>query len=76
MGAWEEKVKAAAEKAATELLERFAAYPAELRNAPRRQSPVGSTHFVRAEDVMKQLQWQMRRDDVRRIFAGVLGVDA
>jgi hypothetical protein len=54
---------------------RFAAFLPELRNAPRRRTALGSTEYVRGEDVMKQLQWQMRRDEVRRIFARALGVD-
>jgi hypothetical protein len=72
---WEQEVKAAAEKAAKELYERFAPYPAELTDAPRRRTAVGSTQYVRREDLLKQLQWQMRRDDVRKFFARALGVD-
>lgn len=72
---WEREVKQAATRAADELLARFAPYPPELRDAPRRRTAVGSTEFERREDLSKQLQWQMRRDDVRAILRRAFGCD-
>jgi hypothetical protein len=61
----EQEIKGAAKKAADELLDRFAPYPAELKG-----KPVSS--MAEAERLKHRL-WQIQRDDVRRILARALG---
>ena len=62
---WEKESEAAAKKAAAELLARFAPYPTELNGKAFDNMATGER--------MQHLQWQMKRDDLRRIFARALG---